>query len=288
MKRSCSILAALAFCLFSQSAFADGVLMAWNPADVPGITEESVKAARQLDVAQILTKNRKVTSWGDALLLMIGSTGHKDDTALLRGLILQLNDRTNVRLEGTRRLVIWERIISGEIDFEGKGYQTSDDLFTVAGRANWILRNLTAKTFGLVKPKSSAEELLEIQKKWTRWINGETVEEYRSLFPAPEKAIAEISSIEALEGLIVSLRPTAYKTELTSACLKRMYNLDALPEDPNTPGALCSPDTYTYPYLTMLTGVRERHDHVWWANWWETNRSRLSWNQETGAFELKE
>ncbi len=38
----------------------------------------------------------------------------------------------------------------GQDSFEGKGYQVSDDLFTVAVRASCMLRNLTKKNYGVV------------------------------------------------------------------------------------------------------------------------------------------
>ena len=42
------------------------------------------------------------------------------------------------KLAGTKRLIVWERITSGEILFEGMGREIDDDVFRVAGRANWV------------------------------------------------------------------------------------------------------------------------------------------------------
>jgi hypothetical protein len=61
------------------------------------------------------------------------------------------------------RLIIWERISRGEILFEGQGVQIEDDLFQVAGRANWILRNLYAKNFGHVGSALLSRKLLQAQ-----------------------------------------------------------------------------------------------------------------------------
>ena len=46
-------------------------------------------------------------------------------------------------------------------------------LFVVAGRANWMLRNLTKRNFGYVRPTTSEEELSRLQQKWTRRLSGE-------------------------------------------------------------------------------------------------------------------
>jgi len=51
----------------------------------------------------------------------------------------QLTNNTKADLKATKRLIIWERITSGEIQFEGKGYQVSDDLFTGTPQFNQAL-----------------------------------------------------------------------------------------------------------------------------------------------------
>lgn len=278
---------ALIFCLFSDTVQADGILIAWSARDVPGITEQSFNAAKQLKADEILKKNLEVNSWADAFLLMVGANSHKEDKSLLKGLISQIANKSKVELKATSKLIIWERITSGEIQFEGKGYQVSDDLFTVAGRANWMLRNLTKKNFGYVKPNTSQEGLAKLQQNWTRWLNGEQVEEYQDQYTSSEKGLEEIKSPEALEALIVSLKPTSEKENLTKDCLKRLYNTDALPDDPKSPAALCSPDRYTHSHLGVITGIKDKHEYTWWKNWWETNRNQLAWNPEKAIFEVK-
>lgn len=280
-------LLALILCLFPQIVNADGILISWSARDVPGITEQSFNAAKQLKADEILKKNLEVGSWADAFLLMVGVNSHKEDKSLLKGLISQITNKAKVELKATSKLIIWERITSGEIQFEGKGYQVSDDLFTVAGRSNWMLRNLTKKNFGYIKANTSEEELAKLQQKWTRWLNGEQVEEYQDQYATSEKGLEEIKSPEALEALIVSLKPTSEKEKLTKDCLRRLYNTDKLPDDANSPAALCSPDRYTYGYLGVVTGIKEKHDYAWWKNWWDTNKNQLVWNREKGVFEVR-
>lgn len=281
------MLLALFICVFSQTVNADGILLSWSARDVPGITEQSFNEAKQLKAEEILKKNLEVGSWADAFLLLVGANSHKEDKTLLKGLASQIANKSKAGLRSANRLIIWERITSGEIHFEGKGYQVSDDLFTVAGRANWMLRNLTKKNFGYAKPNTSEEELAKLQQNWMRWLNGEQVEEYQNPYPSSEKGLEEIKSPEALEALIASLKPTSEKEKLTKDCLKRLYNTDKLPDDPNSPAALCSPDRYTHGYLGMITGIKDQHDYAWWKNWWETNRNQLAWNREKGIFEVK-
>src|SRR5262245_10368153 len=230
----------LFICILSQSGYADGILLAWSSRDVSGVTEQSFNAAKQLNAEQIQKKNLEVTTWADAFLLMVAANQHKDDKTLLKRLVSQVIDKTKVDLKFTNRLIIWERITTGEIQFEGKGYQVSDDLFTVAGRANWMLRNLTKKNFGFVKSNTSESDLNNLQQKWTRFLGGEQVQEYENPYPTSEKGLEEIRSPEALEALILSLAPTNEKERLTKDCLTRLYHLDKLPDDPSSPAALCS------------------------------------------------
>ena len=209
---------ALIFCVSSSRLYADGILLSWSSRDVSGVTEQSFDAAKQLSVGEIEKKNLEVGSWADAYLLMVGASQHKEDKALLKALASQITNKSKVHLKSTNRLIIWERITTGEIQFEGKSYQVSDDLFAAAGRANWMLRNLTKKNFGYVRPTTSEEELAKLQQKWTRWLSGEQVEEYQERYPTSEKGLEEIRSLEALEGLIVSLASTSEKEALTQDC----------------------------------------------------------------------
>lgn len=277
----------LLFVFAAGQVRADGILLSWSASSVPGVTEQSFSDAKKLNAAQILVKNIKAGSWLDAFLVMVAATGSKDDKNFLKSLAGQLTDKTTAPLKNTSRLIIWERITSGEIMFEGKGYQVDDDLFSVAGRSNWILRSLTKKNFGYVKSSTSAEDLLKLQQKWVRFLAGETVEEYRNPFETSQKGLSEIRSLEALEALITSLAPSKQKDKLTKDCLQKLYGLDELPKEPGSPAALCSPDSMTGIYLSTITGIKEKHRFEWWKSWWETSRNRLEFSPDQGLFELK-
>jgi hypothetical protein len=235
---------------------------------------------------EIPKKNLEVKSWGDAYLLMVAASQHKTEKSLQESLIGQLTDQTSCELKETSRLIIWERVSSGEILFEGKGLQVSDDLFTVGGRANWLLRNLTSKNFAFVKPKSSKTELMSLKQAWEQWLAGKEVAPYKPPFEV-KPGLDEIKSLEALEALIDSLKPSEAKDVLTKTALKRLYKLDELPEDPESPANLCNPDTYARQYLTTLTDIKEKHDHKWWSDWWAANKKQLRWNSDLDRFEIK-
>src|SRR5690606_30244394 len=101
------------------------------------------------------------------------------DTSYLKSLTNQLTNKTETKLKGTSRLIIWDRISNGDITFEGKGLVIDNDLFTVAGRANQILQNLTSKNFGYVTISSSEKELETLKNKWKDYLGGKSVEEFK-------------------------------------------------------------------------------------------------------------
>jgi hypothetical protein len=275
--------------LCSLHAFADGILISWSATNLDGMTKERFEVAQKWKTNEIIAKNLSVTSWPDAYLLLVASMQRKTDKALINGLIQQLGDKTSVKLQYTSRLIIWERIITGEILFEGKGMQIDDDLFSVAGRANFILRNITNNNFGLVDMTPTTEELTALQQKWTDYANAKFVEQYENPYDTDKEGLEEIRSLTAFEALIVSLKPSAEKETLTKNCLRKMYALDELPKEKGNPATYCSPDTYTMMYLVTLIGDKGYDDksYEWWTKWWADNKSKLTWNKEKGHFELK-
>jgi hypothetical protein len=150
-----------------------------------------------------------------------------------------------------------------------------------------MLRNLTKKNFGYVKPNSSADGLRKLQQKWMSFFGGEQVEEFEDPYETSEKGLGEIRSREALEALIVALKPNEAKDRTTKDCLQRLYKTDKLPSDESSPASLCDPDTLTHRYLSIVTDVEDKHDHDWWKSWWEKNQNKLEWKREQGKFVVK-
>lgn len=270
--------------LAAPAAIADGTLMSWSGRDLKGSSRESFDAAKKKSPKESLEKNRSIATWPEAYHLLLAANEHRTDKQFLAGLAAQVTDTTERRLAHTERLIIWERIVSGEILFEGKGLQISDDLFTVAGRANWILRTITGRNFGHVKPGTPRAELLRLQHRWQQWLAGEEVPDHQDPYPSKVEGLEEIRSLTALNALIVSLRPSEGKRTAMAMCLHQLYGLDTLPSDPGHPARLCIPDTYTHSYLAKLTDVSEQHDSEWWARWWEDHKNALRWDADTARF----
>jgi hypothetical protein len=281
------LLTSFVLCLCVGQVRADGMLLSWSASSVSGVTEQSFNDAKQSSVEQILRKNLAATTWADAYLLMVAAMMHQRDKTLLAGLTEQLTNGNKTGLSGSSRLIIWERVTSGEILFEGKGYQVDDDIFTVAGRANWMLRNLTKKNFGLVRPGSTNADLAALKENWTNFLAEKPATEYQDPYATPVKGLNEIRSRVALEALIVALKPNPAKDRVTKDCLKQLYHLDELPADGKGQAMLCSPDTLTHRYLGIITDVADQHDAGWWASWWQKNQSKLEWNSTDGRFIVK-
>jgi hypothetical protein len=55
------------------------------------------------------------------------------------------------------------------------GSRIDDDLFIVAGRANWILQALTFRTFGSVDFATDPKAELGLQDHWRRYLAGEEI-----------------------------------------------------------------------------------------------------------------
>ena len=270
----------------SSTVMADGILISWGPQTLEGMTEDRWEAAKTRSVKQILALNQAVQTWPEAYEVLLGANQKKDDAALLRGLVQQVTDKTDVTLKHTSRLIIWERIMSGDIFFEGKGLQVDDDLYTVAGRANWVLRTITGKRFGIVRPKLSPDDLAQIQARWMKYLNSEPVEETPERYPSDKKGLEELRSPEAIHALITSLKPSDQKTQYTKRLLRDLYDLKELPKEPGHPALLCNPDNYTHGHLARITDVPDVHSHEWWSAWWSANKDNLVWNREKARFEV--
>ena len=82
-----------------------------------------------------------------------------------------------IGLEGYADLIIWERIESGDLKFFGHGWIVSDDIFSIAGRASWILREITGQHFGAVSMKSTSAQLQQLSDSWRTWYERNALKE---------------------------------------------------------------------------------------------------------------
>lgn len=274
----------------SQLSFSQRLLVSWSQQNIENYTKEMYDEAQKLTPSQLLNKNLDDIYWSEVFLTLNASVNnYSKDTVYLKGLANQLTNKKETKLKGTSRLIIWDRIITGDIIFEGKGLVIDNDLFTVAGRANQILQGLTNKSFGLVMLNSTDKELEELKNKWLDHLSNKPVEVYK---PAeyPKAKIQEVSSLKAIQALIISLQDNPAKQQITKNCLKKVYNLDEMPKEKGSSASYCNPDTYTFSYLAMLFSEQkldETKDAKWWQNFWNANHDKLTWNSENGFYEVK-
>lgn len=277
--------------LLSLTSYSQRILTSWSQQSIEHYTREMYDAAQKLLPAELLEKNKNDVYWSEVFLTLNASVNnYKSDQAYLKGLAGQLTDKKETKLLGTSRLIIWERIITGEILFEGKGLVIDNDLFTIAGRANQLLENLTNKRFGIVSIHSTPAELEILKSKWLDFLSGKPVDEYNPTALKNAK-IPEISSLTAVQALIISLQDNPQKQLLTKNCLKKVYNLDEMPADKTASAHFCNPDTYTYSYLAMLfteLPAGQARDAKWWKQFWESKHDKMSWNSEKGTYEVNE
>jgi len=270
----------------SGQARANGTLMSWGPRDLEGMTEARWEAAKRRPAAEVLALNIKLTSWPEAYEVLLGASAHQTDKSFLRALVSQLSNRTTVKLANTSRLIVWDRITAGDIVFEGKGLQIDDDVFSVAGRANWVLTALHRKRLGTVGMATSEVFLRALAEAWTRQLEGGDPRAMPPEYSSEREGLEELRSPGAVVALVMSLQPSAAKDRLTSDCLKRLYHLDSLPKDPESPARFCNPDTYTHQMLAAITDVTGVHDAKWWKDWWQGHGKDLEWHADAAKFSV--
>ncbi len=276
--------------LYSYNSFSQKLLTSWSQQNIENYTKEMYDEAQKFSTSELLIKNLNDKSWSAVFLTLNASiNNYSKDTTYLKALANQVTNSIETKLEGTSRLIIWDRIISGDIVFEGKGLVIDNDLFKVGGRANQILQNLTKKDFGVVTIHSTNEELEVLKNKWLTFLSNKPVEENKS-FDLQNSKIPEISSLTAIEALIISLQDNSKKDQITKSCLKKIYKLDEMPKEKGSQASYCNPDTYTFSYLGVLFGDKkfdETKDAKWWQIFWDTNHNKLVWNNESGIYEVK-
>ena len=198
--------------LCSYQSFSQKVLTSWSQQNIEDYTKEMYDEAQRLTVSELLTKNINDQTWSAVFLTLNASINHySKDSIYLRALARQITNSTETKLTGTSRLIIWDRIINGDIIFEGKGLVIDNDLFKVGGRANQILQNLTNTNFGFVTIHSTSKELEELKIKWLHFLSNEPVEEYKPI-EYKNSQISEITGLTAVNALILSLQDNSKKT----------------------------------------------------------------------------
>lgn len=94
----------------------------------------------------------------------------KNYQAAFPHLVARLSDKTKVGLINCGDLIIWDRIETKELKFYGHGGGIFEDIFTIAGRASWILNEITGEDFAVVRADLAKEEAAEMKQKWIAYI----------------------------------------------------------------------------------------------------------------------
>ncbi len=129
----------------------------------------------QKEKDQILNQNREAvlkTITSDKDFWKIAKARYwcaKNLNDVIPSLIELIRNSKMVGLTGYADLIIWERIESKDLPFYGHGWVVPDDLFSVAGRASWLLRETTGQNFEPVSMKSTPEQLNQLSEAWRKW-----------------------------------------------------------------------------------------------------------------------
>ncbi len=89
---------------------------------------------------------------------------------LIPELIFRLTQTREVGLLHAQGVIIWDRVDQGDLVLDGPGAEVPDDLFTVAGRANYLLKNLTGENFGPFPMGTSEKEAFHLRDRWVSWL----------------------------------------------------------------------------------------------------------------------
>jgi hypothetical protein len=125
-------------------------------------------ASRNINMSQMLQYLETDKDYHNLLLLRYWMLFHYRE--MIAELILRLRHKLFIGLENYDDLMILERIRAGHMKNYGHGSIERNDLFTLAGRSNWLLREITGENFGSVSMYSSAKDLTRLQERWVNWL----------------------------------------------------------------------------------------------------------------------
>lgn len=127
-----------------------------------------LKWQTEAPVAFMLRRIDKDPNYRSVEIIKYWSALHYE--ALIPELILRITYTEVVGLKNYQDIIIWDRVDNGDMVLTGPGADIGDDLFAVAGRANYLLKNLTGEDFGDLGMTTSAEERLLIRDQWVNWL----------------------------------------------------------------------------------------------------------------------
>lgn len=85
-------------------------------------------------------------------------------------LVARLSYKQKIGSTETADLIIAERIGTGDLKFYGHGGGINEDIFTVAGRASWILNLITGETFAEVHADLTPQDANRFKGLWVEYL----------------------------------------------------------------------------------------------------------------------
>lgn len=272
--------------LLTYSVYADDILGEWNvQKDIKNFSPYQYENAKNWTSKQIASMLESNTTWSQLFFISYGARHryNQGDTTMIKELIKLVQKNKVIPMTETYKLIIWERIRNGDMVFEGRGVIVDDDLFNVAGKANWILRYIYGVRFGLVQINSTQFALDELARKWTELYKG------RSAGATPEvihnsKTLACLKDTLVLKTLIFTLQPSEKKTQYINTCLEQ-FKLKSVPKDPLVSGYYCNPDNYAIEYLNKIVELKSPLKSAdAWKRWYDANKSKIVYDEKKKKF----
>jgi hypothetical protein len=86
-------------------------------------------------------------------------------------LVTRLSDKRKLKISDAGDLIIWDRLNTGDLESYGHGGIIEEDVFTIAGRASWILNELTGENFAVVHANLTEQEAEKFKTLWKKYIS---------------------------------------------------------------------------------------------------------------------
>jgi hypothetical protein len=130
-----------------------------------GLDSTQKQKLKEMVIDQILFNIDRVPDYRVLESARLWSAYHAE--AVIPELIQRLSVRDSVGLNQIYDLQIPERVALGHMPKDTYGKIVENDLFTVAGRANWLLQALSGKSFAKVGIQYSISDAEYLTKAWS-------------------------------------------------------------------------------------------------------------------------
>lgn len=266
--------------------WADDILGEWSvQKDIKGFAPMQYEQAKSWTSTQIAAMVENNTTWAQLYFLCYAARYryNQQDTTIIREMIRLVKKNKVTPMTETYKLIVWERIANKDMIFEGRGIIVDDDVFNVAGKANWILRSIYGVRFDMVTLKTNDYALEGLARQWKEFYKG------KASGAKPEivhnsKTLSSLKDTTVLKILIGSLAPSEKKKTYVNTCLEQ-YKMKAVPKNNLEPAYYCNPDNYAMEYLNKIVELKSPLKNAdGWTRWYATNKSKLVYDEKKKKF----